>query len=43
MLRRFGGVLPVVLPDEVDGVDGVVTTIDKTFSKLRRTSPLPHR
>jgi hypothetical protein len=32
--ERFGGVLPVVLPDEDDGVDGLVTTIDKPFSKL---------
>ena len=29
-----GDVLPVVLPDDHDGVDGLVTTIDKPFSKL---------
>jgi hypothetical protein len=31
---RFGEVLPVILPDEDDGVDGLVTTIDKPFSRL---------
>jgi hypothetical protein len=31
---RFGAVLPVVLADEDDGVDGLVTTIAKPFSKL---------
>jgi hypothetical protein len=30
----FGEVLPVVLPDEDDGVSGLMTTIDKPFSKL---------
>jgi hypothetical protein len=30
----FGGVLPVILDDEDDGVDGLITTIDKPFSKL---------
>jgi hypothetical protein len=30
----FGDVLPVVLPDEDDGVDGLVTTIDKPFSRI---------
>jgi hypothetical protein len=32
--ERYGDVLPVILPDEDDGVDGLVTTIDKPFSKL---------
>ena len=32
--ERFGELLPVVLPDEDDGVDGLVTTIDKPFSRL---------
>lgn len=32
--EHYGDVLPVVLPDEDDGVDGLVTTIDKPFSKL---------
>lgn len=32
--ERFGEVLPVVLADEDDGVDGLVTTIAKPFSKL---------
>jgi hypothetical protein len=31
---RFGDVLPVVLADEDDGVDGLVTTIDKPFSRI---------
>jgi len=31
--ERFGDVLPVILPDEDDGVDGLVTTVDKPFSK----------
>jgi hypothetical protein len=30
----FGEVLPVVLPDDDDGVDGLVTTIAKSFSKI---------
>ena len=30
----FGDVLPVVLADEDDGVNGLVTTIDKPFSKV---------
>jgi hypothetical protein len=30
----FGDVLPVVLADEDDGVDGLVTTIDKPFSRI---------
>jgi hypothetical protein len=32
--ERFGDVLPVILDDADDGVDGLVTTIDKPFSKL---------
>jgi hypothetical protein len=32
--ERFGDVLPVVLPDEDDGVEGLVTTITKPFSSL---------
>jgi len=32
--ERFGEILPVVLPDTDDGVDGLVTTIDRPFSKL---------
>jgi hypothetical protein len=32
--ERFGGLLPVILPDDDDGVEGLVTTIDKPFSKL---------
>jgi hypothetical protein len=32
--QRYGDVLPVILADEDDGVDGLVTTIDKPFSKL---------
>ncbi|HEY3942902.1 MAG TPA: hypothetical protein VGL60_10490 [Acidimicrobiales bacterium] len=32
--EHFGDVLPVVLDDADDGVDGLVTTIDKPFSKL---------
>ena len=32
--ERFGGLLPVVLPDDDDGVEGLVTTIDRPFSKL---------
>jgi hypothetical protein len=32
--EQFGDVLPVVLTDEDDGVDGLLTTIDKPFSKL---------
>jgi hypothetical protein len=31
---HFGEVLPVVLADEDDGVDGLVTTVDKPFSRL---------
>ncbi|HLG67099.1 MAG TPA: hypothetical protein VKV36_04420 [Acidimicrobiales bacterium] len=31
---RFGELLPVILPDDDDGVDGLVTTIAKPFSKL---------
>jgi hypothetical protein len=31
---HFGAVLPVVLPDSDDGVEGLVTTIDKPFSRL---------
>jgi hypothetical protein len=31
---HYGDVLPVILPDEDNGVDGLVTTIDKPFSKL---------
>ena len=30
----YGAMLPVVLDDDDDGVDGLVTTIDRTFSKL---------
>jgi hypothetical protein len=32
--EHFGTVLPVVLADEDDGVDGLVTTITKPFSRL---------
>lgn len=32
--QRFGDLLPVILPDEDDGVDGLVSTIDKPFSRL---------
>jgi hypothetical protein len=32
--ERFGDALPVVLSDDDDGVQGLVTTIDKPFSKL---------
>lgn len=32
--HHFGDLLPVILPDRDDGVDGLVTTIDKPFSKL---------
>jgi hypothetical protein len=32
--ERLGDLLPVVLPDDDDGVDGLVTTIDKPFSGL---------
>jgi hypothetical protein len=32
--ERFGGLLPVILPDDDDGVEGLVTTIDKPFSRL---------
>ena len=32
--EHFGDVLPVVLADEDDGVNGLVTTIDKAFSKV---------
>jgi hypothetical protein len=32
--ERFGDVLPVVLDDADDGVDGLVTTIDKPWSRL---------
>jgi hypothetical protein len=32
--EHYGAVLPVILPDEDDGVDGLVTTIDKPFSRL---------
>jgi hypothetical protein len=32
--QRFGGLLPVVLPDDDDGVEGLVTTIEKPFSRL---------
>jgi hypothetical protein len=32
--EHFGEALPVVLADEDDGVDGLVTTIDKPFSRL---------
>ncbi len=32
--EHFGEVLPVVLPDEDDGVNGLLTTIDKPFSKF---------
>jgi hypothetical protein len=32
--EHFGAVLPVVLADEDDGVDGLVTTITKPFSRL---------
>jgi hypothetical protein len=30
----FGDLLPVILPDHDDGINGLVTTIDKPFSKL---------
>lgn len=32
--ERFGPVLQSILPDEDDGIQGCVTTIDKKFSKL---------
>ena len=32
--ERFGDALPVLLPDEDDGVEGLVSTIGKPFSKL---------
>src|ERR1700677_898441 len=32
--ERMGDLLPVILPDDDDGVDGLVTTIDKPFSRL---------
>ena len=31
--RYYGELLPVILPDDDDGVQGLVTTIDKPFSK----------
>ncbi len=33
-MEHFGDVLPVVLDDQDDGVNGLVTTIDKAFSKV---------
>jgi hypothetical protein len=33
MKDYYGDLLPVILPDEDDGVQGLVTTIDKPFSK----------
>lgn len=32
--QHFGDLLPVILPDDDDGVEGLVTTIDKPFSRL---------
>ena len=32
--ERFGDLMPAILDDADDGVDGLVTTIDKPFSKL---------
>ncbi|MGD9797345.1 MAG: hypothetical protein AB7H43_02160 [Acidimicrobiia bacterium] len=32
--QHYGDLLPVILPDEDDGVDGLVTTVDKTFSRM---------
>jgi hypothetical protein len=32
--EHFGDVLPVVLPDDDDGVNGLVTTVNKPFSKV---------
>jgi hypothetical protein len=32
--QRFGGLVPVILPDDDDGFEGLVTTIDKPFSRL---------
>jgi hypothetical protein len=32
--QHYGDLLPVILPDEDDGVQGLVTTVDKPYSRL---------